>query len=94
MVTNSYHGTLFSLIFKKPFIFVALSGSKSSYNERAISLLVELGLKSRVLESFDETAIDSIIGLEINWEEVSAKLIDKRKNSEEFLKAALRYDKH
>lgn len=94
MVTNSYHGTLFSLIFKKPFIFVALSGSKSSYNERAISLLCELGLKSRVLESFNETAIDSIIGLEINWGEVSAKLIDKRKNSEEFLKAAFRYDKY
>ena len=92
VVTNSYHGTLFSLIFKKPFIFVALSGAKSSYNERAISLLGELGLMSRVLKSFNETRIDAIIELEINWVEVSAKLSDKRKNSEEFLEAALRYD--
>ena len=92
VVTNSYHGTLFSLIFKKPFIFVALSGAKSSYNERALSLLGELGLMSRVLKSFNETRIDAIIELEINWVEVSAKLSDKRKNSEEFLEAALRYD--
>lgn len=90
VVTNSYHGTLFSLIFKKSFIFVALSGNKSSYNERAISLLNELGLNSRILENYNETLIDSIIGSKIDWDEVSKILSDKRKNSEEFLRAAIR----
>lgn len=89
VVTNSYHGTLFSLIFKKSFIFVALSGSKSSYNERAISLLNELGLYSRILENFNESLIDSIIISEINWDEVSKILSDKRQYSEEFLRAAI-----
>ena len=71
IITNSYHGTLFSLIFKKPFLFVALSGGKSCYNDRAISLLNELGLNSRILENFNETSIDTIINLEINWDDIS-----------------------
>ena len=91
IVTNSYHGTLFSIIFRKPFIFVSLSGIKSSYNDRAISLLKELGLSARILGDYDEAVIDSMINLEINWDDVSEILSEKREKSVKFIAEAVGY---
>ena len=35
VVTNSFHGTAFSLLFKKPFIVAGLTGEKAAANARA-----------------------------------------------------------
>ena len=47
VITNSYHGTLFSIIFNKPFVsFISKNGAK----ERLISLKDTLGIKNRIFE--------------------------------------------
>ena len=47
VITNSYHGTLFSIIFNKPFVsFIA----KNSAKERFISLKDTLKIKNRIFE--------------------------------------------
>lgn len=48
VVTNSFHGTVFSLIFSKPFLAVRQSGKFESQNVRIDSLLKDFGLKSRI----------------------------------------------
>lgn len=54
IVTNAYHGTIFSLIFKKPFT-VCLSENKSN---KINDLIGYLGLESRALSDPDSTSID------------------------------------
>ncbi len=89
ITTNSYHGTIFSIIFNKPFIFVSLEGQKAAFNDRTNSLLEVLGMKDRILSGYNEAAISQLISKEINWEEINLKLKGLRKKSELFLDQAI-----
>lgn len=80
VVTDSFHGTSFSLIFNKDFYFVKLSDKQN----RAISLLQSLGLGERVLEDFV-----SINGCDIDYNEVNEKLSYLQKTSRDFLNKSL-----
>jgi hypothetical protein len=50
VVTNSFHGTVFSLIFNKPFLAVHQSGEFSKQNVRIDSLLEDFGLLERLFD--------------------------------------------
>jgi hypothetical protein len=89
VVTNSYHGTLFSIIFRKAFIYVALSGKKAGYNDRAINLLKDVGLTELIIYEYDEEKINQILDNTINWEKVGSKINVKRSFSQAYLKRAL-----
>jgi hypothetical protein len=89
VITNSYHGTLFSIIFKKPFVFVGLSGAKAGFNERANSLLHGLGLKERMMDSYDDKRLPEIIGTEIDWDSVHQKIEKWRVSATHFLEASI-----
>ena len=84
IITNSYHGTLFSIIFKKPFIFVALSGKKEEYNERAISLRSCLGLEDNIVTDCDPMKIEEILK-NTHFKNAYHKLAQMRDNSEKFI---------
>lgn len=87
VVTNSFHGTVFSLIFHKPFITVAVPGS--GMNDRLTTLLNSVGLSERFLEDFNKETIDELIEKDINWQEVDKKINNLRGLSAEFLLEAL-----
>lgn len=53
VVTNSFHATVFAILFRKKFVFVELSGSRSQLNTRSRNLLDSLGLSSRIVDSDD-----------------------------------------
>ena len=89
VITNSYHGTLFSIIFRRPFVFVGLSGSKSGYNERAKSLLSRLGLTDRMLNDGDLARLPEMIDTAIDWARVQREVDRWRQQSIEFLKTAI-----
>lgn len=55
VVTNSFHGMAFSLIFEKDFYVEASNGDKAS---RITDLLCELGLSGRLLPTEDDVPID------------------------------------
>lgn len=46
--TNSFHGVIFSIIYRKPFTFLPLTGKGASSNERVVSILSALNLNSRI----------------------------------------------
>ena len=48
VVTNSYHGTIFSMIFRKKFTTIFLSGMFSKMNDRVLHILSKYGLENRI----------------------------------------------
>ena len=76
VVTNSFHGTVFSIIFNKPFLSVHQSGKFESQNIRIDSLLEDFGLKNRVFSGDFEKLF-----VPVNFEKVNKKLEEIRKKS-------------
>ena len=83
VVSSSFHGTAFSIIFEKQFInFVP----KSIKDPRIISLMASLGLASRVANEDYEI---SNIASKINYEDVKERLDHLRSISMDFLEKAI-----
>lgn len=82
VLTDSFHGTVFSIIAHRPFTTVVNSGRGASRFE---SLLGSLNLMDRMTESTNVTNINT----PINYEEIDARLVGYRQLSFDFLKRAL-----
>lgn len=78
VVTDSFHGMVFSIIFNKPFSIVM---NPSGGNDRYISLLSQLGLMDRIIKDNQISSLESI-----NWDGVNKKLEVLRLESMNFLK--------
>ena len=74
VITNSYHGSIFSIINRHPFITLSLTGSWSYMNNRLIDLYEPLGLMDRI-------NVDSLENMfnEINWNHVEEAISANRK---------------
>ena len=79
VVTNSFHGAIFAIIFHTPFIMIPVEGSKM--NDRIITLLSTLGLEKRLVENYDTSYIDTLLDEPIEWSKVDLKLCEIRENS-------------
>lgn len=88
--TDSFHGTVFSLINNvKFFVFRRYNKkSKVSTNSRLDSLLEKVNLRERLLNGNED--IESVLRMNINFEEVDEKLEKFRDDSKEFLRNALK----
>jgi len=80
VITNSFHGAVFSIIFHVPFIVLQASGRKAGMNDRFSTLLQALGLENRVLDRIDLNSVNQLLNKEINWETVDVKLNALRKD--------------
>lgn len=81
VVTDSFHGMVFSIIFEKPFLVIL---NKERGASRFLSLLEALGLKSRLvrdIELFDWSLLDC----EVDFEAVRRPLAGLVDRSKEFL---------
>jgi len=87
VVTDSFHGTVFSIIFNTPFAVV-------SNNERGASrfntLLETFNLKDRMISPDDANATEKILNSKIDWNNVNTILKQCRETSKCFLKSALK----
>lgn len=90
VVTNSFHGTVFSILLKKSFITTALSGSAVQRNSRMTGLLDLCGLATHFLEHYSEPVIKKLIRAEYDWEQINNSINEQRQNSLLFLTSALR----
>lgn len=81
IITDSFHGTVFSILFNKPFIVFANARRGSS---RFSSLLKTFGLEKRII--FDYKDFDySILEDQIDWDNVNDILEKERSKSFKFL---------
>ena len=85
VVTNSFHGVMFALIFNRPFAFVKInaSGEKGELNMRAFDILKTTGLEDRVVES--KIGLECVMGTTIDWGMVNAKVAKFRQTGIEYL---------
>lgn len=87
VVTDSFHGCVFSIIFGKP--FVALANSERGLN-RFVSLLSELNLSDRLIFTSDDFTANTEYLLSIpDYKSVYMRLDNLRQNSLKFLTNAL-----
>ena len=85
VITDSFHATVFSILFGKPFIVI---GNKARGLSRIDSLLKMFGLEEHV--------VSSLTGLDVSWDydldtgRVQEVLQARRQTAMEFLRASLR----
>jgi len=87
VVTDSYHGVLFSIIFSKPFLVVP-NGDRGL--DRFTSLLGQLGLEDRMVRGGADWRAK--ISSPIDYSLIGLKLEPLREQSREFLRNALAND--
>lgn len=83
VLTNSFHGTAFSIIYEKKFI-VEINSKKNKINYRSKNLLSMLSLEDRILDGTND------IKNSINYVDVKNKLDQERKLSIEYLSSIVR----
>lgn len=85
VVTNTFHGTVFSIIFKKQFISIPLKGRE----HRVVSLAQKLGLDNRLVDTYDSLKVDELLNSAIDYYSVFQKLQIEREKSVEYIKKSL-----
>jgi hypothetical protein len=85
VLTNSFHGTVFSIIFRKPFLGVP----HSSTNTRILGLLQTLGLSQRQVIDLDSIKNDPSAFEPFDYAPVQEQLNSEVSKSMEFLKRVL-----
>ncbi len=85
IITDSFHGCVFAILFNKPFI---LYPNKKRGLSRFQSLLEIFDLKDRMFHSFSELTVDKIQA-DIDWKQVNGLLDHMRQSSKDFLINAL-----
>jgi hypothetical protein len=81
VLTDSFHGMVFSIIFEKPFLVVL---NKQRGSSRFLSLLSALGLEDRLIENIDGFNLN-LLDKEIDYERLRKRLFALVDRSKEFL---------
>ncbi|WP_313308565.1 polysaccharide pyruvyl transferase family protein [Stutzerimonas nitrititolerans] len=82
VITDSFHGTVFSIIFNKPFLVV---GNNARGLSRFESLLDIFGLSERLVTK-SGAGVGDVIAKDTEWKRVNAKLLALRGTSMSFLR--------
>lgn len=85
VVTNSFHGTAFSINFNKPFYTVI--DRKRGNNSRQLDLIGRCGLNSQI--AYEGEPLPKDISLTINFEEANSALKEMRRESVSYLTDAV-----
>lgn len=83
VVTDSFHGTAFSIMFNIPFIAI---GNKRRGMARFESLLKMFGLEDRLIIDLENFDAENYTQKEIDWKNVNAILENERRKAMNFLK--------
>lgn len=83
VLTSSFHGIAFSILFHVPFVACLRKKSMYAGNDRITTLLTSLCLDYRIISS--DSGIESILSRKIDWYEVDKRLFELRKDSIAFL---------
>lgn len=88
VITNSFHGVAFCIIFNRPFVFIPIRGKESFLNMRAREIASFVGLENRILENVKD--LDRMSMEPIDWETVNFRIAAFRSSGFEYLRKAVR----
>ena len=86
VITNSFHGMVFCLLYHIPFTIVLQSTRNEGMNDRFFTLLDRLGLEDRIMCEADYREIPNAI----DWENIDKQLDEIKQEGLEFLTQSLR----
>ncbi len=86
VITDSFHGVVFSILYKRNFVVIKNNNGKDS---RMLDLLSALGLSNRAYDSIGSLLLDKNWLESIDYKSVSLKVEGMRQSSWDFLKKAL-----
>ena len=89
VVTDSFHATVFSIMFEKPFSSFALAG----YNGRIFNILNRLGLEGRLLSEADSIILAKQFDTCIEYKSVKSKFMNWQSDSRNWLDNAIKEQK-
>lgn len=87
VLTTSFHGMVFSILFHKPFVVCLRKESLYAGNDRIVTLLAKLNLESRIY--IPGRNIRDMISDSIDWDSVDKNLNKLRIDSINFLKSGI-----
>lgn len=87
VVTDSFHGTVFAIIFNKPFIVIE---NEKRGNDRFSSLLTMFNLEDRIIRE-DKPFDEKILKKEINYQYVDEIIENEKQKAISFLKNNLKF---
>lgn len=94
VITNSFHGTLFSILFKKNFITLTFRPPYQNRNTRVASLLRRLGLEDRMFDCFDSEKAFKVLNTPINWQNVNNNINEWKRQTDELFEEVEFYCRH
>lgn len=83
VVTTSFHGVVFSILFHRPFLVVLLRGKRAGGNDRVCTLLENVGLSVRAFDP--QRGVAEQMEAPIDWADVDARLSEMRGSSADYL---------
>lgn len=89
VVTNSFHGTIFAILFRRPFIVAGLPGAKAGLSARSRNVLAEVGLSDRFVEAGDTARARDLVEAAIDWDAVEPRVAAYRKAGDDYLRREL-----
>lgn len=91
VITDTFHGTIFSIINRKRFVTLIRKSKGSSYGnqEKLQDLLIRLGLESRSFSHGDENLSNKLLA-EIDYDKVFEVIEKERKHTMEYLREQLK----
>lgn len=90
VITNSFHGTVFSTIFERPFFSCSLVQHMKARNTRITGILAPLGLEERFLPEGETVSPEALARAQsLDWSAVRQKKDAFQAGSVRFLKEAL-----
>lgn len=81
IITNSFHGTVFSILFEKNFITI----EHTTRGTRQKNILKKLGLDDRLCSNVDKNKINKCLESTINYVDVNEKLSKERREALKFI---------
>lgn len=91
VITNSFHGTVFAILFKRRFITCSRDRYEDRQNLRMTELLNGLGLLRHFIAFGSELNSLSVARTSVDYESVYRKLTDMRRGSYDYLKKNLTF---
>ena len=88
IVTDSFHCTMFCIMFNKPFVTI-VRGDGNGMSNRLTSMLENLGLSERYIQC-DSKKVEILLNQDIDWDMVNCKLSDWVNYSKQQLLEALK----
>ena len=90
-ITNSFHGTVFSIIFKKTVVATARDSFPDKQNLRIVELLEKVKLDNRFLKAFaPHERVNEVINNDCDFKYTDQLLEDDHKKSKRFITNALK----